>query len=60
MQVVQRHFLRNITDVIPEKLSVEEIESLTHEEGVDEARKKEVKAEIGELERLLAALKGIR
>ncbi len=59
-QVVERHFLRHLADILPDGLSPEDMEKLIQKDSVEEARKKEIKIEMEILRRSLSALEVIQ
>ncbi|KAK0648572.1 P-loop containing nucleoside triphosphate hydrolase protein [Cercophora newfieldiana] len=59
-QVVERHFLRHIDEILPKSLTEAEMERLVQKDTVEEARKMEIKKDMAVLRQSLEALEGIR
>ena len=60
VQTVERHFLRHLKEIVPQKLELTEIENLAREDGVKEARRKALALEIDVLKESLRALEEIQ
>jgi hypothetical protein len=59
-QVIERHFLRHLAEILPKRLDPDKIEELAQKDSSEEARKLKIKKEMGLLKSSLEALESIR
>ncbi|KAH7303100.1 P-loop containing nucleoside triphosphate hydrolase protein [Stachybotrys elegans] len=59
-QVIERHFLRHIEELVPKLQDFDDIKKLTMKDSSEEIQKQKIKKEIENLESSLDALDGIR
>jgi len=59
-QVVERHLLRHIAEILPTNLNEDDMKKLVKNDTIEEAQKAEIKRKMGVLEASLKVLDGIQ